>query len=171
MAFFQPRTLFEHDFEYLGLSVGIHAHVEDAAAGRAFGDGVFAVARDALDGAALHHDGALLAVAVEDVVNRPFVVALEDPDVVDALLEEGLVAHLGDDVAAVLREDDHVVDVRAVAYEFGVLHRLTDAEEALGAVDVELGIGHGDFVASMLSNSRSSVRRSLPLPYLSRIRS
>ena len=38
----------------------------------------------------------------------------------------------GDDVAAVLGEDDHVVDVRAVADQLGVLHRLADAEEAFG---------------------------------------
>jgi len=68
----------------------------------------------------------------------------EDADIIDALLEEGLVADLGDDVAAVLGEDDHVVDVRAVADQLGVLHRLADAEEAFGAVHVELGVGHGD---------------------------
>ena len=118
--------------------------IEYLALGRSLGDVVLLVARDGLDSAALHHDRAVLAVAVQHVVDRALVVALEDPDVVDALLEEGLVAHLGDDVAAVLREDDHVVDVRAVADRFGVLHRLADAEEALGAVDVELGIGHGD---------------------------
>ena len=141
---FQARTGLEVNLQHLGLTVRIDRHIEYLALGRTLGDVVLLVTRDGLDGAALHHDRAVLAVAVQHVVDRALVVALEDPDVVDALLEEGLVAHLGDDVAAVLREDDHVVDVRAVAYEFGVLHRLADAEEALGAVDVELGIGHGD---------------------------
>ena len=119
-------------------------HIEDLALGRALGDVVLLVARDGLDGAALHHDRTVLAVAVQHVVDRALVVALEDADIIDALLEEGLVADLGDDVAAVLGEDDHVVDVRAVADQLGVLHRLADAEEAFGAVHVELGVGHGD---------------------------
>jgi hypothetical protein len=141
----QPRPLFEHDFEHFGLSVGVHAHVEDAAAGRAFGDGVFAVARDAFDGAALHHDGALLSVAVEDVVNRPFVVALEDADVLDAGRIEGLVAHLRHHIVARAGEDDDFVDVGTVADVFVLLHGVADAEESTFAVDVEFGVGDDHF--------------------------
>lgn len=138
----QPRARLEVDLQHLGLAVGVDRHVEDFAPRRPLRDVVLLVARDALDGAALHHDGAVLAVAVEDVVDGPLVVALEDADVVDALVEEGLVGDLRDDVAAVPREDNHVVDVRAVADELGILHRLADAEESLSAVDVELGVGH-----------------------------
>ena len=50
--------------------------------------------RDALDRAALHQDRAVLAVAVEDVVDRPLVVALEHPDIIDILVEKGFVAYL-----------------------------------------------------------------------------
>ncbi len=142
---FQPCPLLEHHFQHLGLAVGVDAHVEDAAAGGAFGDGVFPVACDALDGAALHHDGALLAVAVEDVVDRPFVVAFEDADVLDARGIERLVAHLRHQVVARLGEEDHVVDIGAVAHVFVFLHRVADAEESSFAVNVEFGVGHDHF--------------------------
>ena len=61
----------------------------------------------------------------------------------DTLVEESLVAHLGNDVAPLLREDDHVVQIGALADELRILHRLADAEETLGPVDVETGVRHG----------------------------
>ena len=60
----------------------------------------------------------------------------------DALLDELLVCHLAEGVPAVLDEHYHLVDVRAVAHVLGLLYLLgRGTDEALGAVDVQLGVG------------------------------
>ena len=137
----QTRTRLEVNLQHFGLTVRIDRHIEDFTLRIAFGDVVLLVARDTLDGAALHQDRAVLAVAVEDVVDRPLVVALEHPDIIDILVEKGFVAYLRNHIAAVFGEHDHVVDIRTVAHELGILHRLADSEEALHTIDVQFGIG------------------------------
>ncbi len=140
---FEPRARLEIYLQHLGLAVGVDRHVEYLAAGRALRQVVLAVARDALYGATLHHYRAVLAVAVEDIVYRAVVVALEDPYIIYALVEEGLFADLRNLVAAVAKDDYNVVEIRAVADQLRILHALAVAEETLLAVDIQTRIGRG----------------------------
>ncbi len=140
---FEPRARLEIYLQHLGLAVGVDRHIEYLAAGRALRQVVLAVARDALYGATLHHYRAVLAVAVEDIVYRAVVVALEDPYIIYALVEEGLFADLRNLVAAVAKDDYNVVEIRAVADQLRILHALAVAEETLLAVDIQTRIGRG----------------------------
>ena len=142
---FEPRPRFEVNLQDFGFAVRVDAHVQDIAFRRSFGDVVFAVARDSFDRATFHHHRPVAPVAVQHVVDRPFVVALEDTYIINVLREERLVRHFRDDVFAFLRDDDHVVDVRAVADELVLTHRRSDPEKSLFAVDIQLGVRHDHF--------------------------
>lgn len=114
--------------------------------------------------------GPFSPVAVEDVVNRPSSLRLKTPMYWDAGGIEGLVAHLRHQIVACLGEDDYLVDVGTVADVFVLLHGVADAEKAPFAVHVEFGVGDDHFRRLDAVDSRSSVRRSRPLPYFSFIR-
>ena len=139
----QARTRTEIYLQHLGLTVRVDRHVEYLALGRTLRKVILPLARDALDGAALHHDRAAAAVTVQHVVYRAFVVALEHSDIIDTLVEEILVLDLSHLVPAVLEYHYYVVYVAAVAYKLRILHALAYAEEALGPVDIEFGVRNG----------------------------
>ena len=141
----EARAGTEVDLDGLGLAVGVGSEPVDLRAGGTLGQVIPAVADDAGDCEALGVHGAALAVAVHGVVYGAGIAPLEDCGVDDALLHKLLVGHLAEGVAAVLDEDDHLVDVGAVAHVLGLLYLLGGgADEALGAVDVELGVGGDD---------------------------
>lgn len=90
----------------------------DLASGESGSEVIVLVARDAGDEEALHVVCTALAVLVDGVVDGAFVVAFEHVDVYDSLADEKFFLHLDHLVAAVLVEDDDVVDRRAVAEVF-----------------------------------------------------
>ena len=85
-------------------------------------------------------DGSL-AVAVNHIVNSPFVAAVEYSNVKEVLAEESFVGNLCDLVLAVLSDDDDFREVGAVADVFAAIVLLeSDTHEALGEIGVELGV-------------------------------
>lgn len=78
---------------------------------------------------------ALLAVAVNTVVDGALIVLLEYLYMEDILADEYLVCYLGDFKLAILIEDDDVIEVGAVAYEFILLQPCTN--ETFLTVDIE----------------------------------
>ena len=82
-----------------------------------------------------------LAFAVNYIVNRTAVTAVEHTDVDEVLAEESLVAHLGHDVLAVLAYDNYLGKVGALADELAVVVPLEAyAHEAFRQVGVKLGV-------------------------------
>ena len=77
----------------------------------------------------------MLAVAVNTVVDGALVVLLEYLNMEDILANEYLVGYLGDFKLTILIEDDDVIEVGAVAYEFIFLQPCTN--ESFLTVDVE----------------------------------
>ena len=98
----QSRTGFQENLKHLGLTIVVNAHEKDLRALGSFGDIVFPVAGNAGNGASLHHDAAILAIAVHHVVNGARVVALEHGDVFNVLSKERLVLYFGNHVLAIL---------------------------------------------------------------------
>ena len=77
----------------------------------------------------------MFAVAVNTVVDGALIVLLEYLYMEDILTDEYLVCYLGDFKVAILIEDDDVIEVGAVAYEFILLQPCTN--ETFLAVDIE----------------------------------
>ena len=77
----------------------------------------------------------MLAVAVNTVVDGALIVLLEYLYMEDILADEYLVCYLGDFKLTILIEDDDVIEVGAVAYEFILLQPCTN--ESFLTVDVE----------------------------------
>ena len=77
----------------------------------------------------------MFAVAVNTVVDGALIVLLEYLYMEDILTDEYLVCYLGDFKLAILIEDDDVIEVGAVAYEFILLQPCTN--ETFLAVDIE----------------------------------
>ena len=94
----------------LGLAVGVGCEVGDARAGLALGEVVLAVAVGAGDGKALDVVGAATSVAVYHIIYGALVVLLVDAYVDDARANEHLLGHAHNLVAAILVEEDDVVD-------------------------------------------------------------
>ena len=129
----------ERNLDDLGLAVGVGREVADARALGAAGDVVFAVAGDGGHAEALDVVVAFRTVTVDAVVDGALVVLLVDAQPQHVLAHEELVGHAHNLELAVAVEDDDVVDVRAVADELVLLQ--TRADEAVGAVDVQLLVG------------------------------
>ena len=123
---------------------------EDLGPGLALGDVVFLVAGDGSDVETLGVGDGRVAVAVNDVVGRPLVSAVEDADIDQVGPEEGLVADLGDLVEALLVDGDDLGHVGALADQGDAVFALEiHADEAGGEVGIELGVvvdhlGDGD---------------------------
>ena len=118
----QARARLEVDLQHLCLTVRVNRQVEKIALGRALREVILLIAGNSLNGATLHQDRAILAVTIEDIVNCTLVIALEYTYIIYALIEECLVANLGNNVATILQDDNHIVDIRAVADKLGILH-------------------------------------------------
>ena len=90
----------------------------------------------------LNEAEALLAVAIDNIINGTSVVFLEHIEIEHVLAHEHLFCHADDLVLAVFVEDDDVVEVRAVAYELVFLQPCAD--ESVVAVDIQLlvRLGH-----------------------------
>ena len=86
---------------------------------------------------------AFFPVAVDNVVDGTFVVLLEDIGIEYVLAYEFLVCYRSDDITSVAEEDDNIIEVGAVGYEFIFLQAGTD--ETLFAVDIQFFIGFHHF--------------------------
>ena len=137
---FQSRTWFEVDLQHLSLAIGVDRHIDHLALGRTLRDVVNLIARNALDRATLHHNRTGLTVAIQDVVDRALVVALEDTYIIYILIEECLILHLCHFVATIFGHHEYLVQIRAVAHKLIFAHRRSDTEETFGAIDIELSI-------------------------------
>ena len=126
--------------EHLGLTIRINRKVEKLAPRRALRQVILLIARDRLDSTSLHHYSATTTITVEHVIYRALVVTLIYTYVVYTLIEEGLLRNLRNLITAILKDDNHIVEVRAVTDKLRLLHALTKAEEALGTINIELGI-------------------------------
>ena len=128
--------------QHLCLAVRINRHIEQLALWSTLRKVVNLITRNALNGTTLHHNRSTTTIAIEDIVYRTLVVTLKYTDVVDILIEEVLVRHLLDDIATILENYNHIVNIATIADKLGILHTLTNTEEALCAINVELGICH-----------------------------
>ena len=109
-------------------------------------DVIFLVTGDACYGKPLGIAEGRLAFTVDYIVYRSLVVSVENADIEDVLAEESLFAHLGDDVFAVLVDDNNLRKIGAVADIFGiVLFLQVYADKALSLVGIELGVVVDDF--------------------------
>ena len=173
------KVLVEHDAAEFGirfqlhlddfcLPVGVCAEVCHTAARGTVGDVVFLVTGDSGDVEALHVDGAVLAVAIADVVDCTLVVFLEDGNVDDlclaffgfrtfGLADEDLFCHAHHLVRSVAVEDDYIVDVRTVFHKFVLLQ--SGSHEAFGAIDIELFVGLDD-LGGFYGVERTDFRKS-----------
>ena len=95
---------------------------------------IFAVAYYGSHGETLDIMRTFFSVTVDDIVDGAFVVLLEYVGIEYVLAYEFLVCHRSDDVTSVAEEDDNIVEVGAVGYEFVFFQAGTD--ETLFAVDV-----------------------------------
>ena len=136
------------DAQYFRLAVAVGGEPHHSRARFAVRQIVFLVTCDARDGEALgiiHAAG--LPVAVDDVVDRAFVAAVEHRGVDDILADKGLVLDARDQVFAVLHEDHDLGNVRAVADVLGPVDLLlVGAYETVGFVGVELGVEGDDLL-------------------------
>lgn len=135
----------EVDFHRVGFAAlgRVAGNVEDAGAGLAFGQVVFLIAGHAAGGEVLGERGARLAVAIDHAVGqRVRLGSVEDVDVQNILTEEGFVADLANDEFALLVDSNDVVEVRALADGFILLH--ADAGEAFLFIDVKGLVGDDD---------------------------
>ena len=173
------KVLVEHNAAKLGvrfqlnlddfrLTVGIRAEVCHAAARGTVGDVVFLVAGNPCDIEAFHVDGAVLAIAIADVVDGALVVFLEDGNVDDlcltffgfrtfGLADKHLFCHAHYLVRSVAVEDDDIVDVRTVFHKFVLLQ--SGSHEAFGAIDIELFVGLDD-LGGFYGVERTDFRKS-----------
>ena len=109
-------------------------------------DVIFLVTGDACYGKPLGIAEGRLAFTVDYIVYRSLVVSVENADIEDVLAEESLFAHLGDNVFAVLVDDNNLRKIGAVADIFGiVLFLQVYADKALSLVGIELGVVVYDF--------------------------
>ncbi len=98
-----------------------------------------------------------LAVEVNDIVDSATVVSLENSEVDDVLVDIKLVCDAHELVATVFIEYYNVVDVGAVANEFGILKRC--AGESSFAVEVEAFVSFchfGSLDAVKIPNHRTA---------------
>ena len=128
--------------QHLCLAVRINRHIEQFALWSALRQVVNLITRDALNGTTLHHNSSTTTIAIEDIVYRALVVTFKYTDVVDILIEEVLVCHLFDDIATILEDYNHIVNIATIADKLGILHTLTNTEEALCTINIELSICH-----------------------------
>ena len=133
---------FERHLDDLGLAVGVGREVEHAAARGALRQVYLAVAGHAGDVESLDEARAGLAVAIHHIIYSALVVLLEHTQPQHVLAYKQLFGHAHHLELTVAVEDDDVVDVGAVAYEFVLLQSCAD--ESFCTVDVELlvGLGH-----------------------------
>ena len=132
----QSRTRLEIDLQNLRLAIRIDRHIDHLALGRTLCDVIDLIARNALNRTAFHHNRTALTVAVQDVVDRALIVALEYTYIIYVLIEEILVLNLGNLVATIFGHNEYLVQIRAVAYELIFAHRVADTEETLSAIDI-----------------------------------
>ena len=138
----------------LGLAVVVGRKPEDGRTGRARGDIVFAVAGNARHRKAFRIINRGLSFAINHIVDRARIVAVEYAHVQQVLPKESLVGHLCHAILAVAANDDDLRQVGAVSDKDAVVVPFqADAHEALLHVRVEFGIvvhdlGHGDGLES-----------------------
>ena len=136
---FRQENRVERHLDDLRLAIRIRREIKHFRAGFALRGIHFAVARDARHIESLDEAGAVLSVAIDEVVGRARIVLLEHLQMQHVLAYKQLVGdahHLEFSVAV---EDDDVVDVGTVADELVLLQ--TRADEAFLTVDVEFLIG------------------------------
>ena len=133
------RIGLERHLDDLRLAVGIGREVHHLRARRALRQVVLLVAGHRRHVEALDEAVALLAVAVDDVIDGARVVLLEHVEIEHVLAHEHLLCHADHLVLAVFVEDDDVVEVGAVAHELVLLQ--PSADKSVRAVDVELLVG------------------------------
>ena len=136
---FLAQIRFHRYLDDFCFAIWIGGEVDNAASRSSLRDVVELVARHSGYVESLDEVVALLAITIYAVVDGSLVVLLEHLNVEDVLAHEYLVGNLGYLEFSILVEDDDVVEVRAVAYEFILLQSCTN--EAFLSVDVELLVG------------------------------
>ena len=138
----QAWFLFQSHAQRLSLAVGVGGEPPYLSAFCALCHVVFLVARDAYHCETLHVDHATLAVLVDKIVDCALVVALEYVDIQYVLADVKFVCHFSHFVFTILVEDNHIVDVGAVAHKLVFLQ--SGANESVFAVDIQFLIGFGN---------------------------
>ena len=138
----QARFRLEGHLDHLRLAVGVGREPGDTASGGATGEVVFLVAGHTRNLEAFHIVGAAPSILVDDVVDHTVILLVEQADMLHILADEELVGHADNLIAAIVVEDDYLVEDRAVEQVFILFER--HADEALVAVEIELlvGLGH-----------------------------
>ena len=102
-------------------------------------DIVFTVADHTCHGKTFDIRRSFFAIPVSDIVDGAFVILLEYIDVKYVFAHKLLVGYRSDDIFTIPEEDDHVIDIRTVGYEFILLQCCSD--KSFITVDVEFLVG------------------------------
>ena len=136
LQFLQVQLRFQHHFDRLRLAVRVSREIDDLRSRLTLRQVVFLILRHTRHIEAFHEVRSLLAVAVNHVIYRPFIAALEDRDMQNIRSDKQLLRYLHHFVLTVFVEYDDIVDIRAIK-QILVLFQ-TRSYKALFAVDVQL---------------------------------
>ena len=125
--------------DHLGFPVGIRREIKHLRTWRALGEVVLLVPSNSPHGKTLHIGDAVLAVAIDHIVNGTLVVALEHARIDDILAHKDLLAHLDHLEHTIAAEHDNIVYIRTLADIFVFLQSCP--HKAFGTVHVQLLVG------------------------------
>ena len=131
---FLAQLWFQDYFHRFCLSIGIGTEIQDTRTFCPFGQIVFLVACNAANGEAFDEIGSHLPIAVNHVIDRPAVVAVEYIQVNDVFPDKHLFRNFDDLVDTGTVENDNIVDIRAVTHKLVFLQGSSD--EAFRPVDI-----------------------------------
>ena len=101
---------------HLSLTVGIGAEIEDLRPGCAFPEVVFLVARKPCDCTTLDITGPFPAILVYHIVNGARIIPEKYLRVNDILSDELLLFNLGDQISAILPDNNDIINVRTITH-------------------------------------------------------